>query len=89
MAVPARFLADFRTGCLLTVLSGFAVPRTDSVHYCQLLEPVFSIIIAAIALGETARFTQVLGIILVLVAIVIVQLPEQKKEKAVVTVPVD
>jgi len=42
------------------------------------LEPVFSIIIAAIALGELMRPVQMLGILLVLVAIVIVQLPDRK-----------
>jgi drug/metabolite transporter (DMT)-like permease len=39
------------------------------------LEPVFSILLAAIALGERVRTVQFLGIILVLCAIVIVQLP--------------
>jgi drug/metabolite transporter, DME family len=41
------------------------------------LEPVFSIIIAAIALGELLRPLQTLGIIVVLVAIVLIQLPER------------
>ena len=40
------------------------------------LEPVFSIIIAAIALGEIMRPLQVAGIVLVLAAIVVVQLPD-------------
>jgi len=40
------------------------------------LEPVFSIIIAAIALGEGMRPGQVLGIVVVLAAIVLVQLPD-------------
>jgi DME family drug/metabolite transporter len=40
------------------------------------LEPVFSIIIAAIALGEGMRPVQVLGIVVVLAAIVLVQLPD-------------
>lgn len=39
------------------------------------LEPVFSILLAAGLLGEAVRSTQMLGIILVLSAIVIVQLP--------------
>lgn len=42
------------------------------------LEPVFSIVIAAVALGELMRPLQTLGIVLVLVAIVIVQLPDRK-----------
>jgi DME family drug/metabolite transporter len=41
------------------------------------LEPVFSILIAALALGELLRPFQTLGIVLVLVAIVLIQLPER------------
>lgn len=41
------------------------------------LEPVFSIVIAAIVLGELVRPTQTVGIVLVLVAIVLIQLPER------------
>jgi drug/metabolite transporter (DMT)-like permease len=39
------------------------------------LEPVFSIVLAAVLLGEGLRLVQTLGIVLVLSAIVIVQLP--------------
>ncbi len=42
------------------------------------LEPVFSILLAAVLLGEVLRPMQTLGILLVLVAIVVVQLPEKK-----------
>ena len=41
------------------------------------LEPVFSIVIAAIALGELLRPLQTLGIVIVLVAIVLIQWPER------------
>ena len=41
------------------------------------LEPVFSILIAAIALGEIVRPVQTLGIIIVLAAIVLVQMPDR------------
>lgn len=41
------------------------------------LEPVFSIVLAAIILAELVRPTQALGIVLVLVAIVLIQLPER------------
>jgi drug/metabolite transporter, DME family len=41
------------------------------------LEPVFSIVIAAVALGEVMRPLQTVGIVLVLVAIVVVQLPDR------------
>lgn len=45
------------------------------------LEPVFSILLAAALLGETVRPIQTLGIVLVLSAIVIVQLPGSAGEK--------
>lgn len=50
------------------------------------LEPVFSIVIAAIALGEVMRLTQTTGIVLVLVAIVVVQLPDRRLHEAVTVV---
>ena len=42
------------------------------------LEPVFSIVIAALVLGELLRPLQTVGIVLVLVAIVLIQLPERR-----------
>jgi drug/metabolite transporter (DMT)-like permease len=41
------------------------------------LEPVFSIVLTALVLGELVRPLQTFGIILVLVAIVLIQLPER------------
>ena len=41
------------------------------------LEPLFSIVIAALALGELLRPFQTAGIVLVLVAIVLIQMPER------------
>lgn len=41
------------------------------------LEPVFSILIAALALGELVHPMQTVGIVLVLVAIVLIQMPER------------
>jgi drug/metabolite transporter (DMT)-like permease len=41
------------------------------------LEPVFSIVIAAVVLGELMRPMQTVGIVLVLVAIVLIQMPER------------
>jgi len=41
------------------------------------LEPVFSIVLTALVLGELVRPMQTVGIILVLVAIVLIQLPER------------
>ena len=70
---------------LISVLAPFSLyfaglqhlePTRAIVVSC--LEPVFSIVIAAVALGELMRPLQTLGILLVLVAIVIVQLPDRK-----------
>lgn len=46
------------------------------------LEPVFSILIAALALGELLRPLQTFGIVFVLVAIVLIQLPERAARDA-------
>ncbi len=54
------------------------------------LEPVFSIVIAALALGEVMRPLQTLGIVLVLAAILLVQRPERSAQGAVSVIePVD
>jgi drug/metabolite transporter (DMT)-like permease len=55
------------------------------------LEPVFSILLAAVLLGEVVRPIQTLGIVLVLSAIVIVQLPgrEAAERDAVVVDPIE
>lgn len=56
------------------------------------LEPVFSILLAAGLLGEGLRLMQTLGIVLVLVAIVIVQLPSNgatEIQDAVVVEPIE
>jgi DME family drug/metabolite transporter len=46
------------------------------------LEPVFSILIAAFGLGEILRPTQMIGIVIVLAAIVVVQLPDRKSHES-------
>ena len=53
------------------------------------MEPVFSIVLAAILLGEVVRPVQGLGIVVVLAAIVIVQLPEQAGEECAVVEPIE
>jgi len=50
------------------------------------LEPVFSIVIAAIVLGELMRPLQTVGIVLVLVAIVVVQLPDRRLHEEITLV---
>lgn len=47
------------------------------------LEPVFSIVLAAIALGEIMRPIQSLGVVLVLAATIVVQIPDRSAEEAV------
>lgn len=78
---------------LISVLGPFAFyfaglqhlePTRAIVVSC--LEPVFSIVIAAIALGELLRPLQAVGILLVLVAIVVVQLPDRKLREEVTLV---
>ena len=70
---------------LLSVLAPFSFyfaglqhlePTRAIVVSC--LEPVFSIVIAAIALGELMRPLQVVGIVFVLAAITVVQLPNRR-----------
>jgi probable blue pigment (indigoidine) exporter len=41
------------------------------------LEPVFSIVLAASVLGELLHSVQTVGIVLVLIAIVLIQMPER------------
>jgi DME family drug/metabolite transporter len=54
------------------------------------LEPVFSIVIAAVVLGEVLRPLQTLGIVLVLVAIVVVQWPDRRaREPITIVEPID
>jgi len=53
------------------------------------LEPVFSIVIAALALGESIRAIQTLGILIVLAAIVLVQMPERGGDEATLLEPIE
>jgi len=78
---------------LLSVLGPFALyfaglqhlePTRAIVVSC--LEPVFSIVLAAIVLGEVMRPLQTAGIALVLVAIVVVQLPDRRSPEEVTLV---
>ncbi len=70
---------------LISVLAPFSLyfaglqhlePTRAIVVSC--LEPVFSIVIAAVTLGELMKPLQTVGIVLVLVAIVVVQVPDRK-----------
>lgn len=55
-------------------------PMSAVVVSC--LEPVFAIAIAAAALGETMQMVQVVGIVLVIGAILLVQIPEGRFRRA-------
>jgi drug/metabolite transporter (DMT)-like permease len=53
------------------------------------LEPVFSIVIAAVALGELVRPVQMAGIALVLLATVLVQLPSGREAEPAILEPIE
>jgi DME family drug/metabolite transporter len=53
------------------------------------LEPVFSIVIAAVVLGEWLRSLQTLGIVVVLAAILLIQMPERAKQNQLVVEPIE
>ena len=53
------------------------------------LEPVFAILIAAVALGEVVRPIQMIGIAIVLAAIVLVQLPDRTGTAEPVVEPIE
>jgi drug/metabolite transporter (DMT)-like permease len=83
---------------MLSVLGSFSLyflglqhlePTRAIIASC--LEPVFSILLAAAFLSEGVRPVQTLGIVLVLSAIVIVQLPgrEARDREAVVVEPIE
>jgi len=78
---------------LISVLAPFSLyfaglqhlePTRAIVVSC--LEPVFSIVIAAAILGELMRPLQTVGIVLVLVAIVVVQLPDRRLREEITLV---
>jgi drug/metabolite transporter (DMT)-like permease len=81
---------------LLSVLAPFSFyfaglqhlePTRAVVVSC--LEPVFSIVIAAVALGEIMRPVQTVGILLVLAATIVVQLPDRRSQAAVMIEPIE
>jgi drug/metabolite transporter (DMT)-like permease len=78
---------------LISVLGPFSLyfaglqhlePTSAIVVSC--LEPVFSIVIAAVALGEVMRPLQTVGIVLVLVAILVVQWPDRRLQEEITVV---
>ena len=78
---------------LVSVLAPFALYFAGLQHLeptraiiVSCLEPVFSILIAAMTLGEVMRPTQTLGILLVLIAVVVVQMPDPRSREPVAIV---
>lgn len=92
-AEQLAFLAVFAVVSMLAPFSlyfaglQYLEPTRAIVVSC--LEPVFSIVLAALLLGEALRPMQALGIVIVLVAIVIVQLPERAGEECAVVEPIE
>jgi DME family drug/metabolite transporter len=93
---PAQWLFLF-VFSMISVLAPFSLyflglqllePTHAIIASC--LEPVFSILLAALLLGELLRPIQTLGIIFVLAAIVIVQRPARRfAEESVVIEPIE
>jgi len=92
-AVEWGFLLVFAVASVLGPFSFYFAglqhldPTRAIVASC--LEPVFSIIIAAIVLGEVLRPVQTLGIVVVLAAIVLVQLPDRTGTEPTVVEPIE
>ncbi|MGA2945803.1 MAG: EamA family transporter [Candidatus Sulfotelmatobacter sp.] len=94
--VPVQWLFLF-VFSMISVLGAFSLyflglqhlePTRAIIASC--LEPVFSILLAALLLGEVLRPIQALGIVLVLTAIVIVQRPGRSvAEERVVVDPIE
>jgi drug/metabolite transporter (DMT)-like permease len=93
--VPAQWIFLF-VFSMISVLGAFSLyflglqylePTRAIIASC--LEPVFSIVLAALLLGEVLRPIQTLGIVFVLAAIVIVQKPDNSVERPVVLEPIE
>lgn len=65
----------------------FLDPTRAIVTSC--LEPVFAIVIAAAFLGETVNAVQIAGIVIVLLATVLIQIPEREERAAVAIEPME
>ena len=94
--IPAQWFFLF-VFSMISVLGAFSLyflglqylePTRAIIASC--LEPVFSIVLAALLLGEVLRPIQTLGIVFVLAAIVIVQKPDQNSaENPVMLEPIE
>jgi DME family drug/metabolite transporter len=93
--LPAQWIFLF-VFSMISVLGAFSLyflglqylePTRAIIASC--LEPVFSILLAALLLGEVLRPIQTLGIVFVLAAIVIVQKPDNSVESPVLLEPIE
>ncbi len=93
--VPAQWIFLF-VFSMISVLGAFSLyflglqylePTRAIIASC--LEPIFSILLAALLLGEVLRPIQTLGIVFVLAAIVIVQKTDNSVESPVVLEPME
>lgn len=76
------FLVTFAVGSMLVPYSFYftglqCLDATKAIVTCC-LEPVFAIVIAALALGETLNVAQIVGIVVTLSATVLIQVPDKK-----------
>jgi drug/metabolite transporter (DMT)-like permease len=92
---PAQWLFLF-VFSMISVLGAFSLyflglqhlePTRAIIASC--LEPVFSILLAALLLGEILRSVQTFGIVLVLAAIVIVQRPDKNRMETLLIEPIE
>jgi len=87
------FLAIFSIASVLVPFSFYfaGLQHLDAVRaiVTSCLEPVFSIVIAALALGELIRPLQGLGIVLVLAATILVQLPGGDQSRPTIIEPME
>ena len=77
----AHLRADLSSRPVLFLPCRPAISEPTKAIVVSCLEPVFSIIIAAIALKETVGPLQIVGIVVVLAATIIVQLPEKGSQE--------
>jgi drug/metabolite transporter (DMT)-like permease len=80
------FLATFSIVSMLVpftfYFAGLQLLEPTRAVVVSCLEPVFSILIAAVVLGEGVHRLQILGVLMVLAAIVVVQLPDKRRGTA-------
>ena len=84
---PWKIVAAHYSGGQWLFLLGFSLisvlgPFSFYFAGLQHLEPTRAVVIAAIVLGEILRPTQIIGIVIVLAAILVVQLPDRKSRES-------